>query len=93
MTTLRKMNVVMTLLMSADMETDENNHTVVTLKNVGNTVMATMVAADDAPETTPEFKNAVATTVVKAGLAYMVNDLNGEHKEPPPATNQPGASA
>jgi hypothetical protein len=51
------------------------------------------VAADDAPETTQEFKNNVATAVVKSGLAYMINDLTGEHKDPPPPTNQPGASA
>lgn len=93
-TTFRKANVVMTLMMTADVETnDETGQSNVVLLNVGNTVMASFVAQQGASEASAEFKNAVASAIVKGGLNFMVNDLEGKHEGKPPAINQPGADA
>lgn len=92
--TERKMNVVVTLMLTADAVTnEETGKTEVVLRNVGNTVMASLFSPEGQAEVTQEFKNGVATVITKAGLAYMLNDIEGKHAEPPPAVNQPSASA
>lgn len=94
MKTYRKMNVVVTLLITTDVETDEEtNNTEVTLKNVGNSVLATTVSREGATEMGKEVQNAVAGVIVKAGLQFMLNEMDGAHKDPPPAVNQPTATA
>lgn len=90
----RKMNVVLTLMLNADVDVDAEGKTEVVLRNVGNTVMASMIfpPGDDA-QVDPEYKNAVASAIVKGGLQFMINDMEGKHAERPPEVNQPGASA
>jgi hypothetical protein len=91
------MNVVVTLLISADMKTtpgdDGQPHTEIKLGNVANQVMATVIPLGGAAETTKEFRNACATEIVRAGLQFMINDMKGEHATPVPKTNSPGADA
>jgi hypothetical protein len=97
MSELRKMNVVVTLMISVDIVTKEENSEApkseITLSNVANQVMATVIPLGGAAETSAEFRNACATLAVKEGLAFMLNDLNGEHKKEAPKTNSPGADA
>lgn len=90
----RKMNVVLTLMLNADVDTGADGKSEVILRNVGNTVMASMIfPPGDEAEVTPEYKNAVASAIVKGGLHFMINDMEGKHASPPPEVNQPGASA
>lgn len=90
----RKMNVVLTLMLNADVDVDSEGTTDVTLRNVGNTVMASMIfpPGDDAT-VTAEYKNTVASAIVKGGLRFMLNEVDGKHAERPPEVTQPGASA
>ncbi len=93
----RKMNVVVTLLISVDVDTKgeetDTPKTEVALTNVANQVMASIIPLGGAGESTKEFRDTVATLAVKSGLQFMLNDMNGEHKEAPPKVNGPGADA
>lgn len=89
----RRMTLAVTLLITADLTTDDENNTEVVLANVGNTCMCSILPLAGAGETSPEFKQKVATMVTKAGVQFMLNDMAGEHATPPPKPNAPGADA
>lgn len=89
----RRMDVCVTLLITADIVSAEGS-TDVSVVNVANTTMASILPIGEVAESTEEWRNAVATAIVKHGLQFVLNDLAGEHAEPPPKPNVPsGASA
>jgi hypothetical protein len=90
----RKMNVAVTVFITGDLLTNtETGETEVNLLNVGHSLMASTVGFGDAEASTKDFSHACASVLAKAGIAYLNNDLNKKHEEPPPVTNQPSANA
>lgn len=85
------MDVVVTLLITADLDTD-GTHTEVSITNVANSVMASILPLAGAGPTADEWRNAVATVIVKRGLQYQLNDIEGAHEGEPPAANVPGGA-
>lgn len=93
MTEKRRMDVVVTLLITADVTSGEGQ-TDVSIVNVANTTMASILPVGEVAESSEDWRNAVATAIVKHGFQFMLNDMAGEHTDPAPKPNvPPGASA
>ncbi len=94
MTDKRRMTVAVTLLITADIESEENTSEV-TVKAVTHTMMGSVlpVGEPSPPPTSEAWRESLMTVISKHGAQYFLDELNGEHAEPPPELTQKGADA
>ena len=90
----RRLSLAVTLFVTADLST-EGIDTSVGLVSVNNSFMGGVspMSGDPMPETTEKWREAVTRSATKLALKHMLNEIAGEHKDPIPALNQPGADA
>ena len=94
MTDKRRLSLAITLYVTADLTT-EGLDTSVGLVAVNHSVMGglTPIGGDPVPETTEKWRNKVTESAARLALKHMLNEFNGEHAEPTPVVNSPGADA
>lgn len=94
MTDRRRLTATITILVTADL-ISEDDSTNINVLGVSHNVMGSVMPVGDAPDTTEAWREAMATAAVKHGMQYLLNEMAGEHQTPPPKTNMPqgGASA
>mgnify|MGYP001606353724 CR=1 FL=1 len=94
MTDKRRLTLAITLYVTADLST-EGIDTSVGLVAVSHNIMGglTPMGVDSVPETTEKWRNKVTESATRLALKHMVNEFSGEHAEPAPVVNSPGADA
>ncbi len=94
MTDKRRLTMAVTIYVTADLKTDGDD-TNVGLVSAQHNLMGGLITIEGVPaeDTTPAWREAVASSSAKLALQYTIEKLNGLHTEPVPVVNSPGADA